>query len=601
MTDNLARDETQPTRRGGITLLLTQAFLVATAVVLAGGVTTYFENLENYSFSLYQLAPWLFFLWLLAGFLLFALAWGISRWVPSATYWLLPAIVVVLWGQNAFNIPDYGALDGSAVDWPRVRYLYDLAFVALVAGGVWALRKHLRSLALTVPVVVFAIYLVYAITAVLATDEDMPVASVSEADIHRLSESRNVFFVILDEFQADILQELIDDDPAWRDKLDGFTFWPNAVAYYPSTVPAITAMLVAEPWLNDPEFWDFRDRAYSEDSLLHDFRLADYQVDLLKRGGWPPPGRGRDYHDNTITNLRTGFTWRTVLEEAVGVVEFTLFRHSPQLMRRGLYRNGTWTLSRQVFRDHPDSPPHRQDLSMLQEFQREARVEGEQPVFRFIHFFTPHLPIVFDDQLRPRRGGRTRDNYRDQAESGLRLLLGIIETLKQQGVYENSRFLVIADHGSRGFTLNERRYDFAGDEKPLDGRRGKGRVIAGGVPLLLTRDFDETGPMRTDQAPVSMEDVARTLVDGIGDHQRFQGYSLFSERPPEDRLRHHYHYIWGDHGWSAQFYDPITVYEIDGHSWSPASWSDPLEQIGEGGERRPLGPDDIQDGVPVNR
>ena len=572
--------------QGGV-FLLVQGLLAGAAVVLAGMLAAYFENIEAYSFSVWQLAPWLLLIWLVSSLGLFGLAWLLTRVVASARYWFLPGLTVLLWLQGPYNLPDYGPMDGAPVDWSAFNFYYlrELVFVAGVAVFFWLLRHRVRHHVLTILAGVLVVQTGAAGIAVWQADR-MPHARSPAAEVFRLSESHNVFLIILDAFQADVFKEIITRRPEYREALEGFVFWPDSVGLHPTTYVTIPALFFGEPYRNEQPYREFSRRVYSSDSVLADFRDAGYQVDLFPRAAMPPIWVPTEASPNIVHGRHFATTWRAALSEALVLFEFALFRHGPQLLRRVLYREGAWSLSPLPFHEYPEHYQHRTDIMMLAQLRRRAFVEGDQPVFRFIHVFTPHLPVVLDAEMQPRRRAFNRESFVDQAEAALKMLLGLLETLEREGVYDNSRIMVVADHGRSGIGL---RRDLLGLVSDMPSSTELEERMALASPLFLTKDFNATGRLRMSHAPVHLQDVARSLADVTGAAGRFPGYSVFSETPPAGRPRYFYDYRWQDHGWGADYLVPITEYRIQGHAWMPDAWSGPLRRFGRDGAVDVLG------------
>ena len=547
-----------------------QSVLAAVALVLLGTASSYLENVDEFSFSLAQLLPYLLVLTAVAALALFALVSFVSLWIPSARTWLVPSLAIALWIQGAFNVPAYGPLDGSPVDWSRFgwQHLGDLAVFGGVAVAIFAAR---RSLERRPRLILWAAVLVQALHAGAAAwrIDSMPRVDPPPDGIFRFSETRNVLLVVLDAFQSDVFRQIVARRPEYRDQLDGFTYYPNALGLHPSTSPTIPALFLGRHYRNTPSLSRFRRGVFSTRSVLSDLSRAGFQVDLIYRAGLRP--RGSDLVDHAVPADRLGTAWRDALAEALNAAEFTLFRSSPQILRRVLYVDGTWPISTEVFHGYPRSVRHRGDLTMLGQIEERAHVAGARPVFKFVHFFTPHLPVVLGARLQPVRRRFDRDAFTDQAEASLQMLVRLLDTLRRIGAYDTTRILVVGDHGRPGIGVMRDGPERSGDESDIPGLH---LVMAGGIPLFLAKAPGAHGPLAEDDAPVSLVDVAPSLMhDRAPPGGRFAGYSVFAGGIPANREREFLYYRWMEQSWDARYLDPITIFRVDGHSWRPASWT----------------------------
>ena len=553
---------------------MSQALLAATAIVLLGSTSSYFQNLDEFTFSLFELLPFLLGLTLVSAAALFAAAMLLSLLLPSASYWLIPAVALVLWLQGAFNVPAYGPLDGTPINWSafRAEPVWEGVIVLSVAALLFLARRQLRQRPLLIPTALVAVFAVTA-AAAAAQAQAQPEAGTPPAEVYRFSTTENVVLIVLDSFQTDALAEILRRQPAYREQLSGLTYYPNVVGLHPTTAPSVPALLLGRPYLNEQRIQRFRRLAVSEPSVLADFAAQGFQVDLIYRAAMDARHAADGMVDHAVPADHLALSWKNLFEEALSAFEYTMFRSSPQGVRKDLYWRGAWTLSSRVFRDYPKSARHRGDLQLVEQMERHAYVAGERPVFKFIHLYTPHLPIVLDAGLRPVTGFLTREAYVDQAEAGLRMVTRLLDTLRRLGAYDSTRLLIVADHGHNGVPLRRDLLPSIQADAGAPGQEDIEAVISSGLPLFLAKARGAHGALTVDHAPVSSLDVAPSLADGLPlRRDRFRGLSVFSDTIPVDRRREFFHYHWSKLGWGAHFLEPMTVFEVRGHSWRRSSW-----------------------------
>ena len=557
---------------GGLATVAAQVILAAVAFMLASGAS-YFQNIDEFTFSLPELAPYLAGLTLLVALLLFAATWLVSVRMPSARCWLIPFVAVTAWLQGAFNVPSYGPFDGSAIPWAAFagQHLKDAGVLLGVGVAIYFLRSSLREHSLLVTAALVFIQLSSAFLASRPV-QSMPASRAPDNELYRFSTTENVILVVLDAFQTDAFQEVLSRRPEFRDALEGFTYYPNTVGFHPSTAGSVPALFIGEHYRNEQPVVDFRRLIFSRRSIVSDFGQKGFQIDIISRGGFPAPREGRRWVSQRVPAEHLAISWRNALEQAVVVAESTLFRSSPQVIRQQLYGRGVWLLSSQVFRRYPQNSRHRGDLQIVEQMEERAHASDGRPVFKFVHFYTPHLPIVLDANLEPVSRPFSRAAYVDQAEASIRLVLRLLGALRNIGVYGSSRILVVGDHGRSGVKVKRDLFESLGhDRSEADSELA--RIMSGGLPLFLAKAENATGPLRVDHAPVSLADAAPSLVSGAAaETHRFGGYSVFGQQIPADRRREFLYYQWDELGWNAAYLDPMTVFTVDGHAWLPSSW-----------------------------
>lgn len=557
----------------GARILAAQAALASLALVLLGCTAFYFQNLDEFSFPLIGLLPYLAALTLVVAIGLFVTAWLVSVPLPSARLWFIPALAVLLWLQGTFNVPAYGPLDGTPIAWSRfaLQPVREAVLLLAVVAGFVLIRRPLRGHPL---LIVSALVGIQAVTATASAwrAPAMPESRDVDQSVFRFSSDDNVILIVLDTFQSDALLEILDRRPALADAFGGFTYYPNIVGFHPTTAPSIPALFLGRPYRNEQQLRAFQQAALTKGSVIADLSARGYQVDLIHRASVSAHLADDRLVDNVVPVDHMALSWRNRLEEALSVFEYTLFRASPQGVRKDIYWSGSWTLSSRVFEGYPASARHRGDMQFAEQLARYAYRDDGRPVFKFIHLYTPHPPYVLDADLKPVDGRRGTAAYTDQAEAGLRLLASLFDTLRRIGVYDSSRILVVADHGRSGARVN--RHLLAGiDARGTGAPTDPEIVMSAALPLFMAkRRGAGAEALAIDQSPVWLGDVAPSLVDGIAPHERYDGLSVFSDDIPSWRRREFLAYDWRELGWGASFLEPMTAYAVEGHSWLPSSW-----------------------------
>ncbi len=202
-----------------------------------------------------------------------------------------------------------------------------------------------------------------------------------------------------------------------------------------------------------------------------------------------------------------------------------------------------------------------------------------RPVFLWAHFFDPHSPYDPPPEFKD-LGGDYRRNYLGEIAEVDRQADRLIGALKRLGLWDNTLFVVVADHG-----------ESLGEHQELSHSTYCYQATIR-VPFLVRHPDGHRAGEVTDEI-VSVADVHPTLVEAMGREpaRGLDGMSLFRGRAPSDRgvyFESYYGYI--AYGWSplAGWVDDAGKYL---HSSEPElyDWrTDPSEStnlIGREGER----------------
>ena len=205
--------------------LLVSLFFSFTLVIVAP-LHIYLTNRLEFAFStrelVVSLSPVFLVLFLaLACFL--ALLRGPMRSISIATVFVLS---ILLWVQGNLLVWDYGLFDGRDIDW-KALWLF-----GVIERVEWLTKTIVSSLS-----VLFVLMQCLSLGVLLARTPPRATYRLDSKGKFTFSSGQNVLVLILDSFQADLFQELIDDDPSISSFFDGFVYFRNAVSGYPAVSP----------------------------------------------------------------------------------------------------------------------------------------------------------------------------------------------------------------------------------------------------------------------------------------------------------------------------------------------------------------------------
>jgi hypothetical protein len=158
-------------------------------------------------------------------------------------------------------------------------------------------------------------------------------------------------------------------------------------------------------------------------------------------------------------------------------------------------------------------------------------VTGTEKCFKYLHLEGAHQPHVYDKDLNVLESSP----YRDVIEGNLTMLKLFLQRMKEAGVYDNTAIVILSDHGSSNttdlVTLNQH-------------------------TMLLVKGKNERHPFRTDDAPLSYDDMQQALLkllDGESSQE------LFPWKEGDARERRFLDYVLTDS-------DILTEYIQTGHA-----------------------------------
>ncbi|MEE4174143.1 MAG: hypothetical protein V2I57_07815 [Xanthomonadales bacterium] len=503
---------------------------------------------------------------------------------------LVLGAAVMFWVQGHVLVWDYGVLDGRAIDWGDRAWrgaLDGVLWLAVILGAA-AFASRLRPYLATLSLALLAIYAVTAIGS-LATRTPAPAFhhyTLDETHQFDFSSQQNVILVVLDAFQSDVFQELLDTRSDLFDAFDGFTFYRNASAGFAKTYASIPLMFTGEWYDNSEPITAFVERSFLEHSVSTELVNSGWRVDLF-----PDIPRVVHHDERVASNVVARNDPVLVAEDSGRLADLSLFRVSPHFLKRFWLNDDQWRLSaawssrarehanpttlRQV--DHPNGAA-RFALSAL-EF---GRVAWDEPAFKFYHLMVPHEPFLLREDFSVERWPAGREGFTGQSAATVRVLESLIRALASLGIDDRTSLVVVADHGGGDYNAGVRLGDVVPAPDPSASPAMSEQYHASALPLVLVRPAGATGPLSISDDPVSIGDVAATLAREAG-LPGARANAIGDGRDPGGASAERRYYFYRHQGWEGDYLPPMEEFVVTGHSWDIDAWASTGRVIAPGG------------------
>lgn len=356
--------------------------------------------------------------------------------------------------------------------------------------------------------------------------------------IHLSRTNDNVLVIMLDRFMGGFVEKILEQEPSLAQVYQGFTWYPRTMAAGENSIAGIHPILGG---------YDYTPSAMNARALpLRDVSNEAFQLLPLNfaKAGWRvsfvnPRGLGFTMEgDCTVLELegvRCGHIPASVpraLAERYGVplqvlaessysdllVLLGAMRGAPYLMKDVLRQRGPW----RPFMDHSAGSTFIQ-WAELKSFPALTSTSSSERNFNFVFNILAHEPYFMGEDCVPhptpidateaesqRRGYSSTFEYQHAvaARCALKLVGDYLEWLKSQGVYDNTRIVVVSDHGIVG---------------PVEDRSS--RAVAGGTTgpmfvrsrsVLFVKERGAQGPLRISEEFLPNAEVPRIVCEEIG-------------------------------------------------------------------------------------
>lgn len=471
---------------------------------------------------------------------------GPPRWRRGYTMGLT-AVAIAAWFNSAFFAGSSGTLDGRTFAiMSESSHLWGNALIlsAVAAAVVWLghrYRTWLRQFCIALNVVFISI------TVIVIARDTKPWRQASESgDITSFSSDRNVLLVVLDAFQADLLEDILTKEPDLASELDGFTFFTNAVGVGPTTYLSIPAIHSGRIYVEGLSLRRFYRETVESGSFLSALAHAGYRSELVNPILGSCPGDTCCYHGTRIVKGQAFDVART----ASGLLDLSLFRIAPHFAKTWVFNEGAWRVSA-LF----DYSMQNASNEILDRLATGIRLDAKQPTAKFLHLFNTHAPVGLDAECQ-RVSGREWiwHDVVEQDRCALRRLIPVFRALREKGGYDRTAIAVLADHG-------------AGLH---DGSHFELGALAS--PLVLAKPFEARGKLARSGIQIGLVDIAAIVCGMTRACTHPSGVNPFSDSVAADRSFKFLMYSWTNDKLYADSIAIDSTYVVIGPPREQASW-----------------------------
>jgi hypothetical protein len=487
---------------------------------------------------------------------------------------LIFGVGILLWLQGNILVWKYGLLDGQGIDWSHNvwRGWLDgaLWIVLLVLACVFSRRvSKIAGLACVVLLSLQFVTLMYSAihNPEIWKEKKLPAPVSAPKEILEFSSEKNVIHFMLDAFQCDLFEEIIEADPGhYKSALDGFTFFREATGAFATTYMSVPASFSGKYYRNHVPMKEFVKKTLNGKTIPNALYDNGYDVDLVHMKPM--------YAQGLYSNIY--FVPMAYGEDKGGdekansalMMDLVLFRLAPHFIKNLIYNNQSWKIQGIFGQKEGLGFIQLSHKAFLDDLTAKMVMKSQKPVYKFIHLITTHPPIIMNKNCE--FAGKvlpgTRENFLIQDKCALNDIIAFLDRLKSLGIYDSSLVILQADTGV-GLPVKMKNYG------PQMKNRCSPYLVGNALPLLAIKPLHSKGPLKISNAQVMLTDIPATISSLLDIKEVFPGVSAFQVNPDTKRERRYYHYKWRNEHWQAKYLPPIKEYVIKGSVFDGDSWS----------------------------
>lgn len=251
------------------------------------------------------------------------------------------------------------------------------------------------------------------------------------AGLNTVAPGKNIVIFVLDRFDTNYYDELLEQYPDMFDFLTGFTAYPDNVSLYSRTYPAIASMITGQRNDFSGSAEDYFRNAYTQSEFLRVLRENDYAVRLYTADYYS--FRDASVLDGIVSNLNatTGYTVTNTRKLVGNMLALSAYRYLPTALK------STITLTSNSFGNigvYGDAPAYEIDDGAVAKMIADGLSLDSscgQNAYTLIHLNGCHV---------------SSGSVESAARSCFTMIQNYLNEMKRLGVYEDATVIITGDH-----------------------------------------------------------------------------------------------------------------------------------------------------------
>jgi len=563
-----------------IIAVLPPAVFIASLIFLFMPFNIYQGNVSEFIVSLTSILGF----YLLPALVLILILAGIGVFLPKGLHRRYVALIfvigVLIWFQGNILVWKYGLLDGQTFDWTKDQWRgwLDGTLWILLLIAAFVFYRQMYKFARVICIIILSCQLVLLAFVSMNTPETWDKKASSSGhgsvpeEIFEFSSEQNLILVILDAFQSDMFEDIIEEDSEFfYEALEGFTFFRDTVGSFPTTYMSVPAILSGRLYRNNMPMPEFVKSVLNGKTIPNVLYSEGYGVDLILTGGLYGAGQYSNMYSLPVPYKTTKKEYE--LSNSALMMDLVLFRIAPHYLKNYISIDGLGLIQGLSGQQGYRKLRYFAHTAFMQDLIDNMSVKRKKPVYKFIHLCTTHGPFVVDDNCeypgKPLPG--TRKNIKNQSKCALDHLIRFFSKLKSEGIYDSSFLIVIADTGM-GLRVKVKNMDRRVNDDLPSSNETLTRIVGSALPLLLVKPPYSEGPLSVSDVQAALTDIPATVSAVLGLNARFNGKSLYEIGSEEDRERSFFYYKWKHANWQSDYFERLEEFIIRGSVFDRASW-----------------------------
>ena len=458
--------------------------------------------------------------------------------------------------QNNFINGSMTVMDGNKQVWSKASAILDISiWIVLIAIFAFIFIKFCRkskfeSIVSTVSVYI-SLILVVAFAYLLFTTEYKENYRLTTELEFELSPNNNTLIFVLDGFDTQYIDKILEKDKDFLSPLHDFTYYSNCTSNYAFTSFGVPYLLTGTKWPYDMHEVEYMDYAYENSTLLEDMYSNGASVGIYTDSDLVPI----ESKDFVVNCHAISESWNINLEDMINLTYKTSKYKSYPLFCKNHFFFSNYDFDGLI--NDSEVYDTSTDVTMYNSLSDKPLILNDnlQSAYRFYHMKGAHLPVNMDRNCQPKDAPDSEVS--EQSMGAMKIVYEYLNQMKELGIYDNSTIIITADHGHN---YQVEGYEYMLDEMDLEMHSN---------PILFCKPANQNQDVMIESsAPVSQTEIVQTIAESFGLNRAYSGeYALDDIDENSNRIRYM------EYRRQEKGIIPYTKFEINGNARDWNNWS----------------------------
>ena len=428
-----------------LALSLTVGLLVPTEVYIKNASELWFEYKDILKYFIADTAKY---------FVVLFLVYLLCRQQKKRMFYL-SVLLGLLFGvflQSYIISINYGLFDGHEIEWEKYTK------IGLLNTFIWAfclietfikfkrfqhnserMKKIIKPIAFGIVVIQCFVLLMNLRDNPIQKDilfEEGKVGVLTTKDLYTVSEKDNIIIFLLDTFDAEVFEEILQKNPDVAAEFKDFTYYPDTISSFGFTHFSLPEILTGNLYIPTDKYSDYLYSAWKKNYYYDRLQQKGYSIDLYTSGNYVD----KNASINNMVSEKVSLS----ADSANIFNNVAKFRMAPHYLKQVFYQYQPSIFNPSLINGNVKAYGENDRDFYLG--LKNGLNKSKSNVFKFYHLVGMHHPYILNEDVEYLKFGEKGTAYK-QALGSLKIVSEYIRQLKINDLYANATFVVLADHG----------------------------------------------------------------------------------------------------------------------------------------------------------